>query len=103
MGRRWVFLIDVHLYYFTRVTIRRLLEDTGFELLRLAPHVQRLGLGYVLHRATPYAGPPARAARWLATRMGLAEWQVPYWMGQTLVIARRRTPASGHQPPETTR
>jgi 2-polyprenyl-3-methyl-5-hydroxy-6-metoxy-1,4-benzoquinol methylase len=103
MGRRWVFLLDVHLYYFTRATIRRLLEDTGFELLRLAPHVQRLGLGYVLHRATPYVGLPARAAGWLATRIGVAEWQIPYWMGQTLVIARKRGPASADQPPDPTR
>jgi len=89
MGRRWVFLLDVHLYYFTRTTIRRLLEDIGFELVRLAPHVQRLGLGYILHRASPYAGPPARAASRLAVRLGLADRQVPYWMGQTLVIARK--------------
>jgi 2-polyprenyl-3-methyl-5-hydroxy-6-metoxy-1,4-benzoquinol methylase len=95
MGRRWVFLLDVHLYYFTRVTIRRLLEDTGFELIRIARHVQRLGLGYILHRATPYAGAPARAAGWLVSRAGFADWQVPYWMGQTLVIARKVRTRSG--------
>ena len=56
MGRSWVFLLDVHLYYFTRVTIRKLLEDAGFDVIRIRPHFQRLGFGYILHRATPYAG-----------------------------------------------
>ena len=90
MGRSWVFLLDVHLYYFTRATIRKLLEDAGFEIVRIRPHFQRLALGYILRRAAPYAGPPARMAERLFRVLGLAEWQVPYWMGQTLVIARKR-------------
>ena len=62
-GTSWVFLLDVHLYYFTRATIRKLLGDAGFEVVRIRPHFQRLALGYVLHRATPYAGAPARDRR----------------------------------------
>ena len=91
MGRSWVFLLDVHLYYFTRATIRKLLEDAGFEVVRIRPHFQRLALGYVLRRAIAIcrcAGP------WLPNgsfaRWGSAERQVPYWMGQTQVIARKR-------------
>ena len=90
MGRKWVFLLDVHLYYFTRETIRRLLEDTGFEIIRIRPHFQRLSIGYILRRAMPYAGAPARIAERLLRAIGLADKQAPYWMGQTLVIARKR-------------
>ncbi|MEO5742121.1 MAG: class I SAM-dependent methyltransferase [Vicinamibacterales bacterium] len=89
MGRSWVYLLDVHLYYFTRATIARLLEDAGFELVHIRPHIQRLELGYVLHRAIPYAGTAARAARGVVEGLGIDEWQVPYWMGQTLTIARK--------------
>jgi hypothetical protein len=89
MGRSWVFLLDVHLYYFTRATIRKLLEDEGFELVKMGPHFQRLGLGYVLRRAAPYIGTPARMAEAMVRLVGLTDWQVPYWMGQTLVIARK--------------
>jgi len=90
MGRSWVFLLDVHLYYFTRSTIRKLLQDSGFEVVRIRPHFQRLALGYVLRRASPYIGAPARVAEWLVRTCGLGERQVPYWMGQTLVVARKR-------------
>ena len=90
MGRSWVFLLDVHLYYFTRATIRKLLEDAGFEIVRVRPHLQRLALGYVLHRSRPYLGLAARVAERIVRVMRMAEWQVPYWMGQTLVIARKR-------------
>src|SRR5688500_1872636 len=44
MGRSWVFLLDVHLYYFTRGTIQKLLGDAGFDIVRIRPHFQRLGL-----------------------------------------------------------
>jgi SAM-dependent methyltransferase len=90
MGRSWVFLLDVHLYYFTRATIRKLLEDVGFEIVNVRPHYQRLALGYVLHRATPYVGAPARVAERVFRSFGIGDMQVPYWMGQTLVIARKR-------------
>lgn len=90
MGRFWVFLLDVHLYYFTRATIRKLLEDAGFDIVRIRPHYQRLALGYVLQRAAPYVGPPARIAARAFRLLGIADRQVPYWMGQTLVIARKR-------------
>ena len=91
MGQSWVFLLDVHLYYFTRATIRKLLEDAGFEIIRIRPHFQWLALGYVLRRAIPYAGGAARVAERVFRILGLSERQVPYWMGQTLVIARKRT------------
>jgi SAM-dependent methyltransferase len=90
MGRSWVFLLDVHLYYFTRGTIRKLVEDAGFEIVMIRPHFQRLGCAYVLQRAIPYIGACASLLVRLARSLGLAEWQVPYWMGQTLVIARKR-------------
>ena len=90
MGRSWVFLLDVHLYYFTRATIRKLLEGAGFEIVRIRPHFQRLALGYVFQRAVPYVGAPARLAARAFRNLGIAEWQAPYWMGQTLVIARKR-------------
>ena len=90
MGRSWVFLLDVHLYYFTRATIRKLLENAGFEIVHIRPHFQRLALGYIMHRATPYVGAPARLSERLLRAAGVADWQAPYWMGQTLVIARKR-------------
>jgi SAM-dependent methyltransferase len=90
MGPRWVFLLSVHLYYFTRQTMRALLDRAGFDVIETRPHVQRLELQYVLERAEPVARGLARIGRRLVRRAGMGAWQVPYWVGQTLVIARRR-------------
>lgn len=89
MGRRWVFLLTVHYYYFTRRTIAAALGRVGCTVLQIRPHFQRLELDYVLHRATPYVGAPARALRRIAGAIGIGRAQIPYWMGQTLVVARK--------------
>lgn len=89
MGRRWVFLLTIHYYYFTRRTIHAALARVGCSIHRIRPHIQRLELEYVLFRATPYVGAPARLARAFSRSVGLGGMQIPYWMGQTLVIARK--------------
>jgi 2-polyprenyl-3-methyl-5-hydroxy-6-metoxy-1,4-benzoquinol methylase len=91
MGRRWLFLISVHLYYFTRQTIREALARTGFQVVQMRPHVQWLEIDYVLRRGEPIAGGLARGVNRLVSGVGLSRAQVPYWLGQTLVVARNGT------------
>jgi ubiquinone/menaquinone biosynthesis C-methylase UbiE len=89
MGRRWLFLISVHLYYFTRRTASEALRRAGFRVVRMRPHFQWLEVEYVLRRGEPLAGGLARAANRVIAGLRLSRSQVPYWLGQTLVVARR--------------
>lgn len=89
MGRKWVFLLSVHYYYFTRRTIAAALEKCGFAIVHMRAHIQYLDLGYVLFRATPFIGNAGRALQSFAVRANITQKQIPYWMGQTLVIAKR--------------
>jgi predicted TPR repeat methyltransferase len=89
LGRRWPFLSSVHLYYFTRHTIRALLKRNGFEIIEMRPHVQRLELDYLLSRGAVVSEALAAAARFAARVTLLSRRQVPYWIGQTYVAARR--------------
>jgi SAM-dependent methyltransferase len=89
MGRRWPMLLSTHLYYFTRRTLGQSLERAGFRVELVRPHVQRLELDYILRRSEPVAGPFARGARSLVSLLGLSSRHVPYWVGQTLVIASK--------------
>jgi SAM-dependent methyltransferase len=89
LGRRWPFLLSVHLLYYTRTTMRRQLEQAGFSVLNMQPHWQALKLGYVLHRAAAWVKP----AGWLVPvvkGLGLANLPFTYNVGQTLVIARKK-------------
>ena len=89
MGRRWVFLLSVHLYYFTEKTLSKMLEDLGFRVVKRHAHWQTLELGYVLFRMEAYVKSLARAVRWVVKKLGLSHLQIPYWMGQVLVIAEK--------------
>jgi SAM-dependent methyltransferase len=89
MGRRWVFLLSVHLYYFTPSTMRRILESAGFSLLETRKHWQSLELGYILFRMGPYLPGLSRLGKKTAEALRIQHLQIPYWMGQVLVIAVR--------------
>ena len=92
LGSRWPFLLTVHLYYFVPATMRKLLKRTGFEPLVFRPHIQTLEMGYVAGRAAPYLG---RLGGLLTRSMdGLRLSRLPfhYWVGQTMVVARKAAP-----------
>ena len=89
LGRRWLFLTSVHLYYFDRRTIRMILQESGYAVDRVRPHVQRLELDYILKRGAILSEALSNLGRGVIKPLGLARAQVPYWLGQTFVLARK--------------
>lgn len=89
LGRFWPFLSSVHLYYFSKKTMREVLKRHGFEMLHTRPHTQKLELGYVLHRAGDVLGAPMRMLSRLVNKAGVGRAHVAYRLGQTFVAARR--------------
>jgi SAM-dependent methyltransferase len=89
LGRRWPFLSSVHLYYFTRETMKSLLKRHGFEVVEMRAHFQRLELNYLLSRGAVISGVLSNSSRAVARLLGLGNRAVPYWIGQTFVAARR--------------
>lgn len=90
LGKKWPFYLSVHLYYFDRKTIKMSLSSAGFKVVKIKPHIQYLDLGYVFFRAKRYVGLPAAIAERIITTLGLYKKKVPYWIGQTLVVARKK-------------
>jgi len=89
MGRKWVFLLSVHLYYFTLETIRHMLEQTGFRVIKYQRHWQSLELGYIFYRMKPYISWASLLGTKAVRALGVQNVQIPYWMGQARVLARR--------------
>lgn len=95
MGRKWVFLLSVHLYYFTTETIRSMLSLAGFHTVKHQWHWQSLELSYILFRMKPYASWVSKLGMMGVNALHLQKAQVPYWMGQVLVLARRIETSQG--------
>jgi len=97
MGRKWLFLTSVHLYYFTRETMRNLLERAGFDIFVIKPHIQQLELGYLTKRMHLYSPFFSQCSMLGVNALRLQRKQIPYWLGQTFLIARKRASAARGQ------
>ena len=88
-GRKWWFLLSIHLYYFTPKTIKKMLEVTGYEQVFTKRHFQQLYLDYFLFRAKQYfpwlAGPMLS----IAQAAKFDKKPVKYYASQQLVVGKK--------------
>jgi 2-polyprenyl-3-methyl-5-hydroxy-6-metoxy-1,4-benzoquinol methylase len=82
MGGRWPFYLNVHIYYYERKTIKKLLQETGFEVINMQRYWQTLSLGYILFRA---------GIRLPKVVRDYLTMPVKYYLGQRTIVARRFT------------
>lgn len=91
MGRRWIFYLSVHLYYFTPKTLTKMLEVEGFTPVLFKPHWQTLELGYLLFRLHTYNKTLSNIGCYLVNKLRISKLPIYYWLGQTLCIAKKNT------------
>jgi 2-polyprenyl-3-methyl-5-hydroxy-6-metoxy-1,4-benzoquinol methylase len=90
MGARWPWLMEMHIYYFSRRTLRAMLEQCGFEVLDDKPQGRYLRLGYLMNRVgalVPFVGRPAE---WVVTKLGLRGVAVPVNLGDLFTAYARK-------------
>jgi 2-polyprenyl-3-methyl-5-hydroxy-6-metoxy-1,4-benzoquinol methylase len=99
MGDRWPWLMEMHLYYFSRRTLQAMLEKAGFSVLRLRAEGRYLRLGYLMNRVAaliPWLGRPAER---LVTRLGLRRLPVSINLGDLCTAYARKEDSSGPSTP----
>jgi 2-polyprenyl-3-methyl-5-hydroxy-6-metoxy-1,4-benzoquinol methylase len=92
MGGRWPWLMEMHIYYFSRRTLRAMLEQCGFQVLSDRPQGRYLRLGYLMNRVGALMPLVGRPAEWLVTKLGLRGLAMPVNLGD-LFTAYARKPA----------
>lgn len=90
MGRKWVFLLSVHLFYFNQETIKKMLGSTNFKICLTKKHFQKLALGYLIFRMHAYSKIIHKMMSKIVRFSKTENIQIPYWLGQTLVLAKKR-------------
>jgi SAM-dependent methyltransferase len=81
MGPRWPWLMEMHLYYFSRCTLRAMLETCGFRVLNAQPQGRYLRLGYLANRVGALVPLVGRPVERLVTKLGLRGLAVPVNLG----------------------
>jgi 2-polyprenyl-3-methyl-5-hydroxy-6-metoxy-1,4-benzoquinol methylase len=90
MGRRWPWLMDMHLYYFSRRTLSAMLARHGFQVIRQGARGRYLRLGYLASRV---GGLHPALGRWSSravARLDLHDRAIPVNFGDLMTIISRR-------------
>lgn len=90
MGHRWPWLMEMHLYYFSPRTLRRMLEEAGFEVIHSSPQGRYLRLGYLVSRLQPYSRSLYRLLDAIVKRLGLRGLAVPINLGDLFTMYGRK-------------
>jgi hypothetical protein len=89
--------MEMHIYYFSRRTLRAMLEVCGFQVLSDRPQGRYLRLGYLMNRVSalmPLIGQPAE---WLVTKLGMRGLAVPVNLGDLFTAYARKRPEDSDQ------
>lgn len=90
MGRRWPWLMDMHLYYFSSRTLGRMLSENGFEVIRQGAQGRYLRLGYLASRIAGMQASLGQIARMAVNGFGLREAAIPVNFGDLRTFISRR-------------
>ena len=90
MGKRWPWLMQMHLYYFSRRTLRQTLEKAGFAWVHSEPQGRYLRLGYLVTRIQPYSRLIAAALERTITLLNWREQPVSINLGDLITAYVRR-------------
>ncbi len=91
LGPRWPWLMEMHLYYFTRQTMARMLQMTGFQTVRQFAQGRYALLDYLLAQFGAVNAGASRALRGAARRLGLGDWPIPVNLGDLFTTLARKT------------
>lgn len=86
MGPRWPWLMEMHLYYFNRETLTKLLQQAGFRVLKIKAQGRYLRLGYLATRIGAFSRPLGRALRWFFDRLGVSERAISINLGDLVTV-----------------
>lgn len=91
MGGRWPWLMEMHIYYFSRHTLKQMLEKAGFTVIRIEPQGRYLRLGYFATRIGGFSPLLGRLLSKLFRLTHLNEMPVPLNFGDLVTAYAIKT------------
>jgi 2-polyprenyl-3-methyl-5-hydroxy-6-metoxy-1,4-benzoquinol methylase len=93
MGGRWPWLMEMHIYYFSQRTLKAMLEQAGFTVVRIEPQGRYLRLGYFATRVGGFSPLLGRVLSKLFRLLRVNEMPVPLNFGDLVTAYAMRTQA----------
>lgn len=89
-GRKWWFLLSIHLFYFTEKTLGMYLQKLGLEKVKHGLHFQELEYGYLVERLNVYSKVLSNLAKIPFILPGFRKLLIPYFASQYIMIVRKK-------------
>ncbi len=86
-GKRFWWILSVHLHHFSRDTIKKICQFAGYEAFYFKAYWQTLDLGYLFDMAIRYKLPLAKLVKNILPEF-IKRLPVPYYASQTTALAR---------------
>ena len=90
LGRRWPWYMQMHLYYFSRRTLRSLVERAGYEVLEIRRHRRIVRMAYLASRLERWLGPGHQVLVRALEILGLADKLVGIDLGDIVTLYARK-------------
>lgn len=90
MGKRWPWLMDMHIHYFSQATLAQMLQQKGFTILHSGAHGRYLRLGYVATRVGGLNQALGHMIMWLVNSFNLSEVAIPINFGDLFTVYARK-------------
>lgn len=90
MGSRWPWLMEMHIYYFSRRTLATMLQKVGFEVIRAEAQGRYQRLSYLVSRLQAVSDPLYRLAHWLVRRLNIESVAVSINLGDLVTTYARK-------------
>jgi len=87
-GKKFWWILSVHLHHFTRISVTDICSRTGFEVFHFQRYWQMLEFGYLEQMAVHYKIPCTDFITRLTPQF-IQRLPIPYYASQTTAIARR--------------
>lgn len=87
-GRRWPWLMDMHIFYFDKRTITGILEDHGFSVVQIRNYTHYVSSKYLIKKFAHIAKPAELVLKALQGIFG--EFKVPFNLGDNMMVIARK-------------
>ncbi len=86
LGNKWPFWLDVHLIYFSKLTMKNFLMKRGFKVILIKNHWQKLSIKYIFERASKIIS-LFKIFLPIINFLNLNNFKIKYYIGQRMVIS----------------
>jgi len=90
IGKRWPWLMEMHLYYFSPRTLSKILTHNGFRVIHSSTQGRYLRLGYFVTRIKPYSKTIYRALNALVAGLNLGSAAISVNFGDLFTLYARK-------------